>query len=132
MKVVEVRTIFEFLNKLKLNKFDKETRIAVLKNYTELFSLYKEQEVKMEELRKKIFSSEDLQLLQDSINNRKPLTKDLIEKNSEYNSVIAALFNEDINLELLKVDKDKFLDALSETDIEYTPMDIVQLELLFK
>lgn len=56
MKAVEVRFIFNFLSNLKLNKLSKETRVAVLKNYTILHTKVKEYDDKIEELRKKIFT----------------------------------------------------------------------------
>lgn len=132
MKVVEVRTIFDFLSKLKLNKFTKEVRVSVLKNYTSFFTLIKEYDAKLEELRKKIFTDEDLQAIQDSVNNRTPLSKELIDKNLEYNEVITNLFKEECDVKIDKISEKDFIECLSESDIEFTPMDIINLRSILK
>lgn len=132
MKVVEVRTIFDFLSKLKLNKFTKEVRVSVLKNYTSFFTLIKEYDAKLEELRKKIFTEEDLQAIQDSVNNKTPLSKELIDKNLEYNEVITNLFKEECDVKIDKISEKDFIDCLSESDIEFTPMDIINLRPILK
>lgn len=132
MKVVEVRTIFDFLSKLKLNKFTKEVRVSVLKNYTSFFTLIKEYDAKLEELRKKIFTDEDLQAIQDSVNNKTPLSKELIDKNLEYNEVITNLFKEECDVKIDKISEKDFIECLSESDIEFTPMDIINLRPILK
>lgn len=132
MKVVEVKTIFDFLSKLKLNKFTKEVRVSVLKNYTSFFTLIKEYDAKLEELRKKIFTDEDLQAIQDSVNNRTPLSKELIDKNLEYNEVITNLFKEECDVKIDKISEKDFIECLSESDIEFTPMDIINLRPILK
>lgn len=132
MKVVEVRIIFEFLSKLKLNKFDKETRLAVLKNYTEMFTCYKEQETKMEELKKKIFTEKDLLNIQSSIENKVPLTKELIDKNNEYNTILSELFDSECDIKITKISEENFTNGLSDSDVEYTPLDIVRLKPILK
>lgn len=132
MKVVEVRTIFDFLSKLKLNKFTKEVRVSVLKNYTSFFTLIKEYDAKLEELRKKIFTDEDLQAIQDSVNNKTPLSKELIDKNLEYNEVITNLFKEECDVKIDKISEKDFIECLSESNIEFTPMDIINLRPILK
>ena len=132
MKVVEVRTIFDFLSKLKLNKFTKEVRVLVLKNYTSFFTLIKEYDAKLEELRKKIFTDEDLQAIQSSVNNKTPLSKELIDKNLEYNEVITNLFKEECDVKIDKISEKDFIECLSESDIEFTPMDIINLRPILK
>lgn len=132
MKVVEVKTIFEFLSRVKLNKFTKELRVAILKNYTTMYTLVKEYDSKLEELRKKIFTDEDIQKTQESVNNNIPLTKELVNKNLEYNEVITSLFKEECNIKLDKLSEKDFIDCLSESDIEYTPIDILNLKPILK
>lgn len=132
MKVVEVKTVFDFLSRLKLNKFTKEVRVLVLKNYTSFFTLIKEYDAKLEELRKKIFTDEDLQTIQDSVNNKTPLSKELIDKNLEYNEVITNLFKEECDVKIDKISEKDFIECLSESDIEFTPMDIINLRPILK
>lgn len=132
MKVVEVRIIFEFLSKLKLNKFEKEVRIALLKNYTEMYTVYKEQEAKMEELKKKIFTDDDLKSIQESIENKTSLSQDLINKNTEYNSVLSSLFDSECDIKITKVSEEKFVEGLANSDIDFTPIDIVRLKPIFE
>lgn len=132
MKVVEVKTIFEFLSRVKLNKFTKELRVAILKNYTTMYTLVKEYDSKLEELRKKIFTDEDIQKIQESVSNNIPLTKELVNKNLEYNEVITSLFKEECNIKLDKLPEKDFIDCLSESDIEYTPIDILNLKPILK
>lgn len=132
MKVVEVRIIFEFLSKLKLNKFEKDTRIAILKNYTEMFTPYKEQEAKMEELKKKIFTDDDLKSIQEAVENKTNLSQDLINKNTEYNSVLTSLFDSECDIKITKVSEEKFVEGLANSDIDFTPIDIVRLKPIFE
>ena len=132
MKVVEVRIIFEFLSKLKLNKFTKDVRIAVLKNYTELFTAYKEQETKIEELKKKVFSEEDLMAIQESIENKLPLSKELLDKNNEYNSVLTELFESEYDIKITKISEEDFANCLADSEVEFTPLDIVRLKPILK
>ena len=132
MKVVEVRIIFEFLSKLKLNKFEKEVRIALLKNYTEMYTVYKEQEAKMEELKKKIFTEDDLKAFQEALENKKGLSQDLINKNNEYNSVLSSLFDSECDIKVTKISEDKFVEGLVESDTDFTPIDIIRLKPIFE
>lgn len=132
MKVIEIKTIFDFLSKLKLNKFTKEVRVLVLKIHTSFFPLIKEYDSKLEELRKKIFTEEDLQVIQDSITHNVPLSKELIDKNLEYNEIMMSLFNDECDIKIDKISETDFIECLSESDIEFTPMDIVRLKPILK
>lgn len=132
MKVIEIKTIFDFLSKLKLNKFTKEVRVLVLKIHTSFFPLVKEYDSKLEELRKKIFTEEDLQVIQDSITHNTPLSKELIDKNLEYNEIMMSLFNDECDIKIDKISETDFIECLSESDIEFTPMDIVRLKPILK
>lgn len=132
MKVVEVRSISEFLSKLKLNKFSKEIRVNVLKNYAELTTANKEIDAKMEELRKKVFTDEELQELQDAINNKTEVSQTLIDKNNEYNEVILKMFNDDCEVKVVKISEEKFIDCLVDSEVEFTPVDILRLKPILK
>lgn len=132
MKVVEVRTIFEFLSKLKLNKFTKEVRIAVLKIHADMFTCFKEQEAKIEEIRKKIFTDEDISLIQESVNNKTPLSKELVDKQSEYNEVINKLFEDECELNITKISQSDFIECLVNSEIEFTPVDIIRIKPILK
>lgn len=128
MKVVEVRFIFDFLSRLNLSKFDKDVRHAILKNYMDMYSCYKENESKIEELKKKIFTEEDLIDIQTSFKDKTPLNKELADKNNEYNIILSELFNSEYDIKITKISEEKFINGLSDLCIDYTPLDIIRLK----
>lgn len=132
MKVVEVRNIYDFLSKLKLNKLTKEVRVAVLKNYTELTTVNREIDAKIEELRKKVFTDEELQELQNAINNKTEVSKVLIDKNNTYNEVILKMFDDECDVKVVKISEEKFIDCLVDSEVEFTPVDILRLKPILK
>lgn len=132
MKAVEVKIIFEFLSKLKLNKIDKDIRISILKNYAELFSCQKEIELKIDEVRKKILSDEDINSINECNKNKTSLPKELIEKINEYNLIIEDVLNTEYDVKITKISEEKFVNNISNAEVDYTPMDIIRMKPILK
>ena len=50
----------------------------------------------------------------------------------EFNSLINERLNQDIEVNINKIDKDKFIEALIDLDIEFTCDDLIVLKDLYK
>lgn len=139
----------KFIADLKMSKFDKTVRLAVLKNYMFLNKINKDFDAKTEDLRKKMFDDkqEEAQKVQE-IRERFQKSKTREEERScieeldkhkeflELEGEFVKLLNEEllkeVEVELIKVDKAKFIESMVNAEIEFTPKDIDKIEIMFK
>ena len=147
MKQIELNNIFEFLRKIRINKInDRETKIGLINIHMELYKKVQEFDEYIKELQKKYFEGKESELeaynqqvaqmqtadpekrdeLEAALN---PEIKKLV---IEFNSLINARLDQEIPIELEKVDKQKFIEALIDLDIEFTCDDLIVLKDLYK
>ena len=147
MKQIELNNIFEFLRKIRINKInDRETKIGLINIHMELYKKVQEFDEYIKELQKKYFEGKESEL--EAYNQQvaqmqtaDPEKRDELEAALdpeikklviEFNSLINARLDQEIPIELEKVDKQKFIEALMDLDIEFTCDDLIVLKDLYK
>lgn len=147
MKQIELNNIFEFLRKIRINKInDRETKIGLINIHMELYKKVQEFDEYIKELQKKYFEGKESEL--ETYNQQvaqmqtaDPEKRDELEATLdpeikklviEFNSLINARLDQEIPIELEKVDKQKFIEALIDLDIEFTCDDLIVLKDLYK
>ena len=149
MKVNEIVIANRFLSDLKLSKFDKTVRIAVLKNYMAFSKIAKDYENMLEDLRKKMFDdkqeeAQEVQKLRDNLQKAKTAEEfeqatvelekhqEFLDAENEFIRLINDEASKEVEVEITKIDRNKFVDSLVASGIEFTPRDIDKVELIFK
>ena len=149
MKVNEIVIANRFLSDLKLSKFDKIVRIAVLKNYMAFSKIAKDYENMLEDLRKKMFDdkqeeAQEVQKLRDNLQKAKTAEEfeqatvelekhqEFLDAENEFIRLINDEASKEVEVEITKIDRNKFVDSLVASGIEFTPRDIDKVELIFK
>lgn len=149
MKVNEIVIANRFLSDLKLSKFDKIVRIAVLKNYMAFSKIAKDYENMIEDLRKKMFDdkqeeAQEVQKLRDNLQKAKTAEEfeqatvelekhqEFLDVENEFIRLINDEASKEVEVEITKIDRNKFVDSLVASGIEFTPRDIDKVELIFK
>ena len=147
MKQIELNNIFEFLRKIRINKInDRETKIGLINIHMELYKKVQEFDEYIKELQKKYFEGKESEL--EAYNQQvaqmqtaDPEKRDELEAALdpeikklviEFNSLINARLDQEIPVELEKIDKQKFIEALIDLDIEFTCDDLIVLKDLYK
>ena len=147
MKQIKLNNIFEFLRKIRINKInDRETKIGLINIHMELYKKVQEFDEYIKELQKKYFEGKESEL--EAYNQQvaqmqtaDPEKRDELEAALdpeikklviEFNSLINARLDQEIPIELEKVDKQKFIEALIDLDIEFTCDDLIVLKDLYK
>lgn len=147
MKQIELNNIFEFLRKIRINKInDRETKIGLINIHMELYKKVQEFDEYIKELQKKYFEGKESEL--EAYNQQvaqmqtaDPEKRDELEAALdpeikklviEFNSLINARLDQEVPIELEKVDKQKFIEALIDLDIEFTCDDLIVLKDLYK
>lgn len=138
-----------YLAELKLAKFDKGIRVAIFKNVGELSSAVKAVQDKMESSKKELFKDleEDAQkvaILREEYNKKETSDdrkEEIIKELEAYNKVFNAerefiditnKFGEDeVEIKLVTIDFDKFVEGLIESEIEFTAIGLQRIAFLF-
>lgn len=147
MKQIDVNNISNFLGKIRINKInDRETKIGLVNIHMELYKKVQEYSEYIKELQKKYFEGKESELdtynqqitkIQEAEPEKRaeleseldPKMKELV---MEFNSLINERLNQDIEVNINKIDKDKFIEALIDLDIEFTCDDLIVLKDLYK
>ena len=147
MKQIDVNNLSNFLGKIRINKInDRETKIGLVNIHMELYKKVQEYSEYIKELQKKYFEGRESELetynqkvtqMQEAEPDKRaeleseldPKMKELV---MEFNSLINARLNQDIEVNINKIDKDKFIEALIDLDIEFTCDDLIVLKDLYK
>lgn len=147
MKQIDVNNISNFLGKIRINKInDRETKIGLVNIHMELYKKVQEYSEYIKELQKKYFEGKEAELniynqqvsqLQDAEPEKKAaieasLNPEIKKLVIEFNSLVNDKLNTDVDVNLTKIDKDKFIEALIDLDIEFTCEDLVILKDLYK
>ena len=147
MKQIELNNIFNFLGKIRINKInDRETKIGLVNIHMELYKKVQEYSEYIKELQKKYFEGKEAELniynqqvsqLQDADPEKKAeieaaLNPEMKKLVIEFNGLVNDKLNTDVEVNLTKIDKDKFIEALIDLDIEFTCEDLVILKDLYK
>ena len=147
MKQIDVNNISNFLGKIRIKKInDRETKIGLVNIHMELYKKVQEYSEYIKELQKKYFEGKEAELniynqqvsqLQDADPEKKAeieaaLNPEIKKLVIEFNGLVNNKLNTDVDVNLTKIDKDKFIEALIDLDIEFTCEDLVILKDLYK
>lgn len=148
MKKVNVLNCKDFLSNLKLNKFDKETRAAIIANSMIANKIAKDFNETVEGARARYTEGLDseIELLASlrnkyrsaSVEEKLEIESEILEKcvgaltaESELTEFANRMLNEEVTESFIKINKDNFVDQCVEADIEITVNMLDQLSGLF-
>lgn len=148
MKKVNVLNCKDFLSNLKLNKFDKETRAAIIANSMIANKIAKDFNETVEGARARYTEGLDseIELLASlrnkyrsaSVEEKLEIESEILEKcigaltaESELTEFANRILNEEVTESFIKINKESFVDQCADADIEITAMLLDQLSGLF-
>jgi len=149
MKKENVLNFNDFLSNLKLNKFDKEIRCAIVHNSILASKIVKDIQETFDAARKR-FNEEnetEIELLvkyrdqystataEEKVSIVKSIEKECfnaLRAERELNEFINNILLEDVTDEFVKIDRDSFIDQCAEADIDITAKMLENLVELFK
>jgi hypothetical protein len=138
-----------YLSGLKLGKFSKEIRVAIFKNVGELSIAVKAVQDKIEASKKELFKDleEDAQkvgALRDEFNKeettkarKEAVVKEILtyekylEAEKEFNEVVTQFGNDEVEINLSKIDLYDFVDGLVESEIDFTASQLQVISFIF-
>lgn len=142
---------FKLLNGIKMNVVtDKETRSAIISNHLMTYKVAQENDEEVKKVYEKLFEGkeEDMkkvaELRQNFMNattseDRNAIIKELndnymqiFELEAEFNKIFAERNEEDVAINIVKFDKESFVNACADSGVEFTMSDILRLEAIFK
>lgn len=148
MKKVNVLNCKDFLSNLKLNKFDKETRAAIIANSMIANKIAKDFNETVEGARTRYTEGLDseIELLASlrnkyrsaSVEEKLEIESEILEKcvgaltaESELAEFANRMLNEEVTESFIKINKESFVDQCADADIEITAMLLDQISELF-
>lgn len=147
MKQYDLNNISNFLRKIRINKIkNKETKIELINIHMALYKKVLDWKKDLEELQKKFFEGKEAELdlynkqvleIQNAAPEKQaeleaaldPEMKTLV---TEFNELVNQMLEKDVPVEFTKIDKDRFIEALIDLDIDFTCDDLIILKDLYK
>lgn len=147
MKQREMNNVFEFLKKVQISKVkDRDVKKTLVSAYMSIYKKMEEFDRDIQELRKKSFEGKEdevreydstVQQMQTETDPAKQ--KALSEKINpeiqalvkEYLDMLNTYLDREIEVDFDTVDKDKFIEALIDLDIEFACDDLILLKALY-
>lgn len=150
MKKSKIIAIFRFLSGIKVSKIkDKDVRSAIIGNHLQMYKIAEEYDSDIKEIQKKLFEGKDedvkaLNDLREKYQNEKDegkkndivgiITdnyKEILNLEKEVADAIGTRLKEEKEINIKKVNKDAFIDALVDAEVDVTPSDLIELSDLF-
>lgn len=151
MKRGTIIEAFKLINGIKMNVVsDKDTRNAIISNHLAMYKIAqendeeakkvfeklfegKEEDVrKVAELRQKFMSATENAERADIVKELNDNYKQIFELESEFNKAFAERNEEDVDIKVVKFDREAFVNACADSGVEFTMVDIIRLEDIFK
>lgn len=151
MKRSTIIEAFKLINGIKMNVVtDKETRSAIISNHLMMYKVAQAHDEEVKKIYEKLFEGkeEDLkkvaELRQEFMNaktseERGAIIKELndnyahiFELEKEFNDTFANKAEEEVEINLVKFNKEMFINACADSGVEFTMTDIVRLDEIFK
>ena len=151
MKRGTIIEAFKLINGIKMNVVsDKDTRNAIIANHLAMYKIAqendeeakkvfeklfegKEEDVrKVAELRQKFMSATENAERADIVKELNDNYKQIFELESEFNKAFAERNEEDVDIKVVKFDREAFVNACADSGVEFTMVDIIRLEDIFK
>ncbi|MGN1155863.1 MAG: hypothetical protein ACI4TK_06775 [Agathobacter sp.] len=146
MKKSKIIAVFRFLSGIKVSKIkDKDVRSAIISNHLQMYKIVEEYESDIKEIQKKLFEGKDedikaLSDLREKYKNEKDEEKkkdiigiitdnygEILNLEKEMTEALESRLNEEKELNLKKVNRDDFIDAIVEAGEDVTTSDLVEL-----
>ena len=151
MKITNNQTfgLHNFLAGLKLGKFDKDIRVAIYKNVGELTTSVKAVQEKMEASKKELFKDleedarkvgvlrEEFAKEETAKERKEAIVKEILtyetflNAEKEFNDIAVKYGEDEVEIKLITVDFNKFIDGLVESEIEFTASQLQMISFLF-
>lgn len=147
MKQREMNNVFEFLKKVQISKVkDRDVKKTLVSAYMSIYKKMEEFDKDIQELRKKYFEGKEdavreydsiVQQMQNESDMKKqkslaesinPETQELVK---EYLEMLNTYLDRDVEVSFETVDKDKFIEALIDLDVEFACDDLIILKALY-
>ena len=146
----QVFGLHNFLAGLKLGKFDKDIRVAIFKNVGELGVAVKAVQDKMEASKKELFKdlekdTQEVSALREEFNKeettkerKETIIKEILtykkylDAEKEFNEVVARFGNDEVEIKLVQIDLNKFIDGLIASEIDFTAAQLNSVSFIFK
>ena len=151
MKRGTIIEAFKLINGIKMNVVsDKDTRNAIIANHLAMYKIAqendeeakkvfeklfegKEEDVrKVAELRQKFMSATENAERADIVKELNDNYKQIFELEAEFNKTFAERNEEDVDIKVVKFDREAFVNACADSGVEFTMIDIIRLEDIFK
>lgn len=151
MKRGTIIEAFKLINGIKMNVVsNKDTRNAIIANHLAMYKIAqendeeakkvfeklfegKEEDVrKVAELRQKFMSATENAERADIVKELNDNYKQIFELESEFNKTFAERNEEDVDIKVVKFDREAFVNACADSGVEFTMVDIIRLEDIFK
>lgn len=147
--VKEALRAYNELSTVKLTKFDKDLRKAAVCNYAELAKVSKANQEFQEATKDKLFAEmkdeitvvSELRSKMSAAKTRDELAeinRDIVCGHSaflkveeEYGNILKEKENQPVEVELIAVDREKWIEALIASDVDFTPVNITNLGCMF-
>lgn len=150
MKKSKIIAVFRFLSNIKVSKIkDKDVRAAIISNHLQMYKIAEEYESDIKEIQKKLFEGKDedvksLNELREKYNLEKDEDKkneivniikdnfgEILKLEKEVADAMGTRLKEEKEINIKKVSKDAFIDALIDAEVDVTPSDLIELSDLF-
>lgn len=150
MKKSKIIAVFRFLSNIKVSKIkDKDVRASIIGNHLQMYKIAEEYETDIKEIQKKLFEGKDedvksLNELREKYNAEKDEDKkneivniikdnfgEILKLEKEMADAMGTRLKEEKEISIKKVNKDAFIDALIDAEIDVTPSDLIELSDLF-
>lgn len=147
MKQREMNNVFEFLKKVQISKVkDRDVKKTLVSAYMSIYKKMEEFDKDIQELRKKYFegkedavreydsivqqvqNEQDLKKQKSLAESINPETQELVK---EYLEMLNTYLDRDVDVSFETVDKDKFIEALIDLDVEFVCDDLIILKALY-
>ena len=152
MKRSTIIEAFRLINSIKMNVVtDKETRRAIISNHLVMYKVAQENEEEVKKIFEKLFEgkNEELQKVaglrqefnaEGTTNERKlAIVKELndnykhiFELEAEFNNIFENRNEEEVDVKVIEFDREAFVNACADSGVEFTMVDILRLEDIFK
>lgn len=143
-------TIYRLLANIPLNKFDKETRVALLNNFDKLSDTASDFDKKLERYNKKLFEGKEAEQMEvaelrekykaalaaksaetEAIANDILSHVEYLDLEKDQNQFIEKLLAEKVDVTLDKISRESFVNGCADADYNITPMALKELAPLF-
>ena len=137
------------LANMKLSKFDKDVRNVAIVNYAKLSKIHSEHQKLQEDMKEKIFEEKKDQIRELSeLRAKLQATKtreeaaqvnkeivcnhsELIQLEDNFNKIVNNETQKEVEVDIQKVNMDKFIDSMIKAEIDFTPVTINNLQFMF-